>query len=168
MPLGVIGIIFEARPNVSADSASLCLKSGNAVLLKGGREALRTNQVLCDCLREAAEEVGLPADFAQLLTTRDDVAAMQARLKALAEETAEKLKGLTVKIYAKTGKDGRLFGAITSKEISDALLKQHKIEIAKQKIVQNDAIKSCGTYPVKCKLGFEINGTINVVVAEEQ
>ena len=94
--------------------------------------------------------------------------AEEARLKALAEETAEKLKGLTVKIYAKTGKDGRLFGAITSKEISDALLKQHKIEIAKQKIVQNDAIKSCGTYPVKCKLGFEINGTINVVVAEEQ
>ena len=94
--------------------------------------------------------------------------AEEARQKAAAEETAEKLKGLTVKIHAKTGKDGRLFGAITSKEISDALKEQHKIEIAKQKIVQEDAIKSCGGYQVKCKLGFEINGVINVIVAEEK
>ena len=75
-PIGVIGVIFESRPDALVQIASLALKSGNAVLLKGGREALRTNQVLCDCLREAAAEVGLPADFAQLLTTRDDVAAM--------------------------------------------------------------------------------------------
>ncbi len=75
-PIGVIGVIFESRPDALVQIASLALKSGNAVLLKGGREALRTNQVLCDCLREAAESVGLPADFAQLLTTREDVAAM--------------------------------------------------------------------------------------------
>ncbi len=75
-PIGVIGVIFESRPDALVQIASLALKSGNAVLLKGGREALRTNQVLCDCLRQAASEVGLPADFAQLLTTRDDVAAM--------------------------------------------------------------------------------------------
>ncbi len=75
-PIGVIGVIFESRPDALVQIASLALKSGNAVLLKGGREALRTNQALCDCLREAAESVGLPADFAQLLTTRDDVAAM--------------------------------------------------------------------------------------------
>nr|MBR4280558.1 glutamate-5-semialdehyde dehydrogenase [Clostridia bacterium] len=75
-PIGVIGVIFESRPDALVQIASLALKSGNAVLLKGGREALRTNQVLCDCLREAAAEAGLPADFAQLLTTRDDVAAM--------------------------------------------------------------------------------------------
>lgn len=75
-PIGVIGVIFESRPDALVQIASLALKSGNAVLLKGGREALRTNQALCDCLREAAEKVGLPADFAQLLTTRDDVAAM--------------------------------------------------------------------------------------------
>ena len=75
-PIGVIGVIFESRPDALVQIASLALKSGNAVLLKGGREALRTNQALCDCLREAAAEVGLPADFAQLLTTRDDVAAM--------------------------------------------------------------------------------------------
>ncbi len=75
-PIGVIGVIFESRPDALVQIASLALKSGNAVLLKGGREALRTNAVLCDCLREAAEFVGLPADFAQLLTTREDVAAM--------------------------------------------------------------------------------------------
>lgn len=75
-PIGVIGVIFESRPDALVQIASLALKSGNAVLLKGGREALHTNQALCDCLRIAAEEVGLPGDFAQLLTTRDDVAAM--------------------------------------------------------------------------------------------
>lgn len=75
-PIGVIGVIFESRPDALVQIASLALKSGNAVLLKGGREALRTNAALCDCLRQAAESVGLPADFAQLLTTREDVAAM--------------------------------------------------------------------------------------------
>ena len=94
--------------------------------------------------------------------------AEEARQKAAAEETAEKLKGLMVKIHAKTGKDGRLFGAITSKEISDALKEQFQIDIAKQKIVQEDPIRSCGGYQVKCKLGFEISGIINVMVAEEK
>lgn len=75
-PIGVIGVIFESRPDALVQIASLALKSGNAVLLKGGREAMLTNQVLCECLRSAAEKVGLPADFAQLLTTREDVAAM--------------------------------------------------------------------------------------------
>jgi len=75
-PIGVIGVVFESRPDALVQIASLALKSGNAVLLKGGREALRTNKVLCDALREAAEEAGVPADFAQLLTTREDVAAM--------------------------------------------------------------------------------------------
>lgn len=94
--------------------------------------------------------------------------AEEARQKAAAEEIAERLKGLTVKIHAKTGKDGRLFGAITSKEISDALKAQHAIDIAKQKIVQEEAIKSCGGYQIKCKLGFEITGTIYLMVAEEK
>ncbi len=75
-PIGVIGVIFESRPDALVQIASLALKSGNAVLLKGGREAMRTNEALCDALREAADSVGLPADFAQLLTTREDVAAM--------------------------------------------------------------------------------------------
>ena len=75
-PIGVIGVIFESRPDALVQIASLALKSGNAVLLKGGREALRTNDALCEALREAASSVGLPADFAQLMTTREDVAAM--------------------------------------------------------------------------------------------
>ena len=75
-PIGVIGVIFESRPDALVQIASLALKSGNTVLLKGGREALNTNRELCQALRAAAEKVGLPADFAQLLETREDVAAM--------------------------------------------------------------------------------------------
>lgn len=75
-PIGVIGVIFESRPDALVQIASLALKSGNAVLLKGGREALRTNQALCGVLRRAAAEAGLPADFAQLMESREDVAAM--------------------------------------------------------------------------------------------
>lgn len=75
-PIGVIGVIFESRPDALVQIASLALKSGNAVLLKGGREALQTNAVLCDCLRQAAKETGLPEDFAQLLESREDVASM--------------------------------------------------------------------------------------------
>lgn len=75
-PIGVIGVIFESRPDALVQIASLALKSGNAVLLKGGREAERTNAALCGALREAAADVGLPADFAQLLHSREDVAAM--------------------------------------------------------------------------------------------
>ena len=75
-PIGVIGVIFESRPDALIQIASLCIKSGNAVLLKGGREAIRTNQILCECVREALEKAGLPSDAAQLLETREDVASM--------------------------------------------------------------------------------------------
>ncbi len=75
-PIGVIGVIFESRPDALVQIASLALKSGNAVLLKGGREALHTNAALCAVLRQAAEKAGLPRDFAQLLESREDVAAM--------------------------------------------------------------------------------------------
>ena len=75
-PIGVIGVIFESRPDALIQIASLCIKSGNAVLLKGGREALQTNRILCDCVRDALAEAGLPADTAQLLETREDVASM--------------------------------------------------------------------------------------------
>lgn len=75
-PIGVIGVIFESRPDALVQIASLALKSGNAVLLKGGREAMRTNAALCDALRAAAQKAGLPADFAQLMESREDVAAM--------------------------------------------------------------------------------------------
>ena len=75
-PIGVIGVVFESRPDALVQISSLALKSGNAVLLKGGREAAKTNAVLCGILRDAAQAEGLPADFAQLLETREDVAAM--------------------------------------------------------------------------------------------
>lgn len=75
-PIGVIGVIFESRPDALIQISSLCIKSGNAVLLKGGREALKTNQVLCGIVRKALEQEHLPADTAQLLETREDVARM--------------------------------------------------------------------------------------------
>ena len=94
--------------------------------------------------------------------------AEEARQKAEAEAVAEKLKGAVVKLTAKAGANGKLFGAITSKEISEGLLSQHGIELAKQKIVMDEPIKAFGTYELKAKLGFEISGTVYVVVAEEK
>lgn len=75
-PIGVIGVIFESRPDALVQISSLCIKSGNAVLLKGGREALRTNQELIKLIRQAIQECKLPADCAQLLESREDVTAM--------------------------------------------------------------------------------------------
>ncbi len=75
-PIGVIGVIFESRPDALIQIASLCIKSGNAVLMKGGREAVRTNKVLCSCVRRALQEAGLPSDAALLLETREDVKSM--------------------------------------------------------------------------------------------
>ena len=75
-PIGVIGVIFESRPDALIQISSLCVKSGNAVLLKGGREALRTNQTLCACVQKSLEVVSLPAETVQLLETREDVAQM--------------------------------------------------------------------------------------------
>ena len=94
--------------------------------------------------------------------------AEEARLKAEAEEIAEKLKGCMVKLTAKAGTGGRLFGAITTKEISEGLEKQCGLEIPKQKLALDDPIKSFGTYQVKAKLGFEVTGTVNVLVTEEK
>ncbi|MCM1363973.1 MAG: glutamate-5-semialdehyde dehydrogenase [Faecalibacterium sp.] len=73
VPLGVIAVIFEARPNVTADAAALCLKSGNAVILRGGKEAFHSNKAIVDTMRSAVEKAGLPADCIQLVenTTRE-------------------------------------------------------------------------------------------------
>jgi len=67
VPLGVIGIIYEARPNVTADAAALCLKAGNAVILRGGREAIHSNTCVADIMRGAVEQAGLPRDCIQLV-----------------------------------------------------------------------------------------------------
>ena len=82
VPFGVIGIIYEARPNVTVDSALLCLKSSNVVVLRGGREAIRSNQCLASLMRDVLEEQGLDPEAVQLVTdtTRDSATAMM-RLK---------------------------------------------------------------------------------------
>lgn len=87
--------------------------------------------------------------------------------KAAALDVAEKLQSLVVKISARSGgAGGKLFGAVTSKEISEALLEQHGVDIEKNKIVQEEHIKTFGAYEVKCKLGFEVSGVIHVLVVE--
>ena len=93
-------------------------------------------------------------------------AAQLAREKAQAMENAKKLEGVQVVIRAKAGGAGRLFGAVTSQEISDALKQQFDIDIEKNKIVQSEPIKSFGSYTVKAKLGYEISGNINILVIE--
>lgn len=93
-------------------------------------------------------------------------AAQIAREKAEAQENAKKLSEITVTIRAKAGSAGKLFGAVTSQEISDALKEQHGIEIEKNKIVQSEPIKTFGSFEVKAKLGYEISGTVSVLVIE--
>ena len=67
VPLGVVGMIYEARPNVTADAAALCLKAGNAVILRGGKEAFRSNRAIAQVMRQTVESAGLPADSIQLV-----------------------------------------------------------------------------------------------------
>ncbi len=74
VPLGVIGIIYESRPNVTADAAGLCLKSGNAVILRGGSEAIHSNQAIAACIKHGLEVAGLPADVVQVIETTDRAA----------------------------------------------------------------------------------------------
>ena len=94
--------------------------------------------------------------------------AEEARQKALAEETAEKLKECMVKLTARAGAGGKLFGAVTTKEISEGLQKQFGIDIPKQKLVLEDPIKAFGNYEVKARLGFEVVATVYVSVFEEK
>ena len=79
-PLGVVGIIYEARPNVTVDAAALCIKTGNAVILRGGKEAINTNRVLIDIIRKALSDAGLPCDCVSLVddTTREGTAALMS------------------------------------------------------------------------------------------
>ena len=71
VPLGVVGIIYESRPNVTADAAALCLKSGNACILRGGSEAILSNKIIWECLQKGLEESGLPKESVQLVETID-------------------------------------------------------------------------------------------------
>jgi glutamate-5-semialdehyde dehydrogenase len=77
VPLGVVGIIYESRPNVTADAAALCLKSGNACILRGGSEALQSNQAIAVCIQRALRDAGLPTDAVQVVETSDREAVAQ-------------------------------------------------------------------------------------------
>jgi glutamate-5-semialdehyde dehydrogenase len=74
VPLGVIGIIYESRPNVTVDAAALCLKSGNACILRGGSEAIHSNQAIAACISQGLEAAGLPAEAVQIVATADRAA----------------------------------------------------------------------------------------------
>lgn len=109
------------------------------------------------------------ADNMNALRLKEKAKAAQiAAEKAKALENAKQLESVVVKISARAGSNGKLFGSITSKEISDALSKQYGIEIEKQKIVQTEPIKNFGSYDVRCKFGYEISGTVHLVVTEEK
>ena len=117
----------------------------------------------------------LPKKLA-VIATAENVNTMKQQEKARkaqeaaekAEALSEKLKGLTVKVAAKAGEGGRLFGAVTAKEISECLAEQHGLTIAKTKLVLDEPIKACGGYQIRAKLGYEVTGTVNVMVTEEQ
>ena len=94
--------------------------------------------------------------------------AEEAANRAAAVETAGKLKDVTVKVTAKGGAGGKLCGAVTAKEISEALMAQFQLDVAKQKIVLEEPIKSFGAYELKVKLGYEVSGKLSVVVEEEK
>lgn len=95
-------------------------------------------------------------------------AKADAEAKAAATEIAEKLKGLQVMVASKGGEGGKLFGAVTGREIAAALKEQHGVDIDSKKLVLDEPIKSFGSYQVKAKLGFEISGTVYVIVTEEK
>lgn len=94
--------------------------------------------------------------------------AQIAREKEEAMTIVKALESIVVNVKAKGGANGRLFGAVTSKEISEALAEQHGLKIEKNQIVQADPIKSFGACDVKCKMGYEISGVIHVLVTEQK
>ena len=124
-----------------------------------------------------ARKVLLPKGMA-VLATADAVNTMnlQAKAKAKADaeakaaalEIAEKLKSCQVKIAAKGGEGGKLFGAVTGKEIAAALKEQYGMDVDSKKLVLDQPIKTFGSFEVKAKLGFEISGTVYVLVTEEK
>ena len=95
-------------------------------------------------------------------------AKADAEAKAAALEIAEKLKSCQVKIAAKGGEGGKLFGAVTGKEIAAALKEQYGMDVDSKKLVLEQPIKTFGSFEVKAKLGFEISGTVYVLVTEEK
>ena len=108
------------------------------------------------------------SEFAYDTFTAEEKArlAEEQRQREEAIANAQKLKGCTVKLTAKAGNGGRLFGAVTTKEIAEGLKAQYGMDIPKQKLVLDEPIKAFGTYEVKAKLGFEVSGVVKVTVTE--
>ena len=116
-----------------------------------------------------AKKLAVPATAENINTMKQQEKARKAQEaaeKAEAEALSKKLEEVTVKVAAKAGEGGRLFGAVTSKEISEALSTQFSLNVAKTKLVLDEPIKACGTYKIKAKLGYEVIGTVNVMVVE--
>lgn len=114
-------------------------------------------------------KLAVPATAENINTMKLQEKARQAQMaaeKAEAQALAEKLQGIQVKLAAKAGEGGRLFGAVTTKEIAEALSAQFGLNITKTKLVLDEPIKACGGYQIKAKLGYEIVGTVNVLVVE--
>ena len=132
-------------------------------------------------MKEVSEGYGrnylLPRKLA-MEATRDNLNTLKLKEKANAAriaaekekalENAKSLESIVVKLAARAGAGGKLFGAVTSKEISDALRAQHGIELDSKKIVQGEPIKGYGSYDVKCKFGYEISGVIHLLVVEDK
>ena len=118
---------------------------------------------LIDAAEGYARNFLLPRKLA-VLATADAINTMNLQA---AVEMGGKLKNVTVKLTAKGGKEGKLFGAITSKEISEGLASQYQLDVPKQKIVLDEPIKAFGTYEVKAKLGYEVSAKFSVSVSEE-
>ena len=115
--------------------------------------------------RKLAQEA--TADIVNTMKMNDKAAQeKRQREREAALALSKVLKDMTLVVTAKGGGAGRLFGSVTNAEISDALAKQHKIELDKRKIVLKDPIKNVGTYTVVCKLGYEVNAELRVEIKE--
>lgn len=114
--------------------------------------------------------LAIPADAKSINEMKNKEAAAQYKLETerqAARDMAEKLSALTVKLMAAAGTDGRIYGSVTTKDIAEALQKQHGITIDKRKMVLADPIKAFGTYRIDVKLYPEISGQITVVVSDK-
>jgi len=108
------------------------------------------------------------ADNMNVMKQRERARQRQmAAEKAEAEEAAHRLESVVVRVSASAGASGKLFGSVTNKDIADALAAQEGIAIDKNKIVIPEPIKAFGSYEVKCKLGYEVTGTIHLIVTEK-
>ena len=150
---GITGTVVSVK-----DDKFVIETGADQVRIEFAKWALSTN----DSAAEAAQEAAKKAQEAKAKAKAD------AEAKAEALAIAEKLKACQVKIAAKGGEGGKLFGAITGAAIADALQAQHGLTIDGKKLVLDQPIKSFGSYEVKARLGYEVSGTVYVHVIEEK